>query len=348
LAGNDAALGRAEACPHAYAVDEIVCAGVCGAEGLVFEGAPVGDEAPLHGVEDDIRAVGAAENGGIGAWGDVVPGIKGVLVVPDVDVELLADVVSVETEGKATTHGAWEKGVLLSTRTMETAATKLVHAASVKTLHAYSFSRSSSTAALTLADLLARYLALLSESCAKYAHHAGRTNLSVYDAVAVLDELGIGVDELADFCSYEARELNRYASNSARRIEDLNDFRGALSLSPLARVISLSFSATVYRSKARTRRRDPPRIPPLRNRGRRRRRRRGRERGCRHGTTTLSKDPTSYALHTAASPFSHLKSFISFPQTPPNCRLETSAPHTHLPSSFPYHRTPSKQGPFAP
>ncbi|XP_006455787.1 hypothetical protein AGABI2DRAFT_210360 [Agaricus bisporus var. bisporus H97] len=112
---------------------------------------------------------------------------------------------------------------------MESAATKLVHAAAVKTLHAYNFSRSSSTAAITLSDLLARYLALLSESCAKYARHAGRTNLSVYDAVAVLDELGIGMDELADFCASEAKELNRYASNSVRRIEDLNEFRAHLS-----------------------------------------------------------------------------------------------------------------------
>lgn len=52
LAGDDAALGGAEGGPHAHAVDEVVCAGVGGAERLVFDGAPVGDEAPLHGVED--------------------------------------------------------------------------------------------------------------------------------------------------------------------------------------------------------------------------------------------------------------------------------------------------------
>lgn len=124
---------------------------------------------------------------------------------------------------------------------MESAATKLVHAAAVKTLHAYNFSRSSSTAAITLSDLLARYLALLSESCAKYARHAGRTNLSVYDAVAVLDELGIGMDELADFCASEAKELNRYASNSVRRIEDLHEFRGTPWLLPLRVFYSFLF-----------------------------------------------------------------------------------------------------------
>jgi len=173
-----------------------------------------------------------------------------------------------------TWEGAWESRGLSATRTMEAAATKLVLAASLKSLHAYAFSRSSSTAALTLADLLARYLALLSESCAKYAHHAGRTSLSVHDVVAVLDELGVGVDELAGFCSGEARELNRYASNSARRIEDLNEFRGTPSLLPLAACdISLPFSPTVHRPQARTRRRDPLGIPPLRTRARRRRRR---------------------------------------------------------------------------
>ncbi|KAF9451317.1 hypothetical protein P691DRAFT_699504 [Macrolepiota fuliginosa MF-IS2] len=113
---------------------------------------------------------------------------------------------------------------------METAATKLLESATIKTLHAHSFSRSSTQASLVLSDLLARYLALLSETCAKYAHHAGRSGLSVYDAVAALEEMGVGVEELSQYCSIEAKELNRYASHSARRIEDLNEFKAQLSL----------------------------------------------------------------------------------------------------------------------
>lgn len=137
---------------------------------------------------------------------------------------------------------------------METAATKLLESATIKTLHAHNFSRSSTQATLTLTDLLARYLALLSGTCAKYAHHAGRTNLSVYDAVAALEEMGVGVDELSEYCSIEAKELNRYASHSARRIEDLNELRGMFCRFPIpqARYIC-SFSSTVHWFGTRTR-----------------------------------------------------------------------------------------------
>lgn len=95
-----------------------------------------------------------------------------------------------------------------------------------ETLHAHNFTRSSSQATLVLTDLLSRYLTLLSAGCAKYAEHAGRLKLTVRDAVSALDELGVGVDELNEYCASEARDISRYAVHTARRIEDLNEFKG--------------------------------------------------------------------------------------------------------------------------
>lgn len=109
---------------------------------------------------------------------------------------------------------------------MEHSTRKLLETATLETLHAHSFSRSSAQATHVLTDLLARYLALLSTSCAKYAQHAGRLRLTVHDAVSVLDELGVGVEELSEYCATEARDLSRYAVHTARRMEDLNELKG--------------------------------------------------------------------------------------------------------------------------
>ncbi|KAF5353324.1 hypothetical protein D9756_008101 [Leucocoprinus leucothites] len=113
---------------------------------------------------------------------------------------------------------------------MDTAATKLLEAATIKTLHAHNFSRSSTQSILVLTDLLARYLELLSETTAKYAQHAGRTGLTAHDALAALDEMGVGVEELGQYCTIEAKEMNRYAQHSARRTEDLNEFKAQLAI----------------------------------------------------------------------------------------------------------------------
>ncbi|TFK37668.1 hypothetical protein BDQ12DRAFT_652775 [Crucibulum laeve] len=112
---------------------------------------------------------------------------------------------------------------------MDGAAQKLLECATQRTLHAHAFSRSSSQASLVLTDLLSRYLSLLTSTCAKYAQHAGRTELSIHDAIGALDELGVGVDELNEYCATEGKEFNRYALHSARRVEDLNEFRAQLS-----------------------------------------------------------------------------------------------------------------------
>jgi histone H3/H4 len=109
---------------------------------------------------------------------------------------------------------------------MENGAFKLLESATHRTLHAQNFARSSSQASLVLTDLLSRYLNLLVSTCAKYSSHAGRTNISARDALSSLEEMGISLDELSDYCMTEGRELARYAPHTARRMEDLHDFRG--------------------------------------------------------------------------------------------------------------------------
>ncbi|KAF9460465.1 hypothetical protein BDZ94DRAFT_1324056 [Collybia nuda] len=111
---------------------------------------------------------------------------------------------------------------------MESGSHKLLESAAYKTLHAHGFSRSSSQASLVLTDLLSRYLTLLSTTCAKYAQHAGRSGLSVWDAFGALEELGVGADELSEYYLSEAKELKHYTFNSARRVEDLNEFKAQL------------------------------------------------------------------------------------------------------------------------
>ncbi|KAG5641226.1 hypothetical protein DXG03_005692 [Asterophora parasitica] len=111
---------------------------------------------------------------------------------------------------------------------MDAASTKLLETATHRTLHAHAFSRSSTQASLVLTDLLSRYLALLAATCAKYAQHAGRTDISVHDAVGALDEMGVGLDELNDYVAGEGREFARYAIWSGRRVEDLNEFKAQL------------------------------------------------------------------------------------------------------------------------
>jgi histone H3/H4 len=134
----------------------------------------------------------------------------------------------------------------LGGRYMDNGAHKLLESATQRTLHAHAFSRSSTQASLALTDLLSRYLALLASTSAKYAQHAGRTKLSVRDIVGALDELGVGLDELSDYASSEAKELNRYALYSARRVEDLMEFKCMSSCIALSLQL-ISHSTTVGR-----------------------------------------------------------------------------------------------------
>ncbi|KAG6838157.1 hypothetical protein C0991_001464, partial [Blastosporella zonata] len=108
---------------------------------------------------------------------------------------------------------------------MELAAAKLLESATHRTLHAHAFSRSSTQASIVLTDLLSRYLALLAGTCAKYASHAGRTGVTVHDALGALGDLGVEMDELREYAATEGRELARYALWTARRVEDLGELK---------------------------------------------------------------------------------------------------------------------------
>ncbi|KAF9219322.1 hypothetical protein BS17DRAFT_761064 [Gyrodon lividus] len=98
----------------------------------------------------------------------------------------------------------------------------------IKILHAHSFARTSSQATSVLSDLLSRYLVLVASACGQYAELAGRSKLSVHDLIACLGELGTNPDELSEYSSTEGVELFRYASSSAKRLDDLTDIRGYL------------------------------------------------------------------------------------------------------------------------
>ena len=108
---------------------------------------------------------------------------------------------------------------------MEAGAFKLLESATQRTLHAHAFTRSSNQASLVLTDLLSRYLSLLTSTCAKYAQHSGRTTMNMRDTAAALEELGVSLLDLNEYCATEGKELNRYALYSARRVEDLLDFK---------------------------------------------------------------------------------------------------------------------------
>ncbi|KAF5352897.1 hypothetical protein D9758_007876 [Tetrapyrgos nigripes] len=110
----------------------------------------------------------------------------------------------------------------------ESGAQKLLESAIHRTLHAHSFSRSSSQASLVLTDLLHTYLTLLSSTCAKYAQHAGRTRLNARDALSALEELGVTLDELHEYGSTEGMEFRRYAYHTQRRADDLKEFKAQL------------------------------------------------------------------------------------------------------------------------
>ncbi|KIM56255.1 hypothetical protein SCLCIDRAFT_1220512 [Scleroderma citrinum Foug A] len=104
----------------------------------------------------------------------------------------------------------------------------LVDSVVIKILHAHSFARTSSQALSVLSNILARYLALVASACGQYAELAGRSQLSACDIIACLDELGTNIDELNDYCSIEGVDLSRYAASSARRLDDLAEFKGYL------------------------------------------------------------------------------------------------------------------------
>ncbi|KAI0632902.1 hypothetical protein C8Q77DRAFT_1120425 [Trametes polyzona] len=113
---------------------------------------------------------------------------------------------------------------------MDSGTKKILESVTIKTLHAHNFSRSSTQANQVLTDLLSRYLTLFASTCAKYAEHAGRLRLTVGDATHAMEELGTSVEELSEYCATEGREMARYAVQSSKRLEDLNELKAQLAV----------------------------------------------------------------------------------------------------------------------
>ncbi|KAF8512095.1 hypothetical protein BU17DRAFT_54245 [Hysterangium stoloniferum] len=107
--------------------------------------------------------------------------------------------------------------------------TQVLHTTTTRTLHAHNFSKSSTQATHTLTDVLSRYFTLLTETCARYAQHAGRTGVTIRDALAALNEVGVEVDELREYVEGEALELVRYTGQTAKRANELLEIRHAFS-----------------------------------------------------------------------------------------------------------------------
>lgn len=103
---------------------------------------------------------------------------------------------------------------------------QILHTTTTRTLHAHNFNKSSTQATHTLTDALSRYLAVLAETCAQYAQHAGRTGVTIRDALAALEEIGVGVDELREYAESEARDMVRYTGQTARRADELAEVKG--------------------------------------------------------------------------------------------------------------------------
>ncbi|KAJ1300631.1 hypothetical protein OPQ81_002283 [Rhizoctonia solani] len=92
---------------------------------------------------------------------------------------------------------------------METTAHQHLHRATLRILHSHNFSSSSSLASHTLTTLYAQYLDLLARSFAAHSHHAGRTKPTWSDAVNVLSEVGVGIEELSAWLGTEAGEVGK-------------------------------------------------------------------------------------------------------------------------------------------
>lgn len=111
---------------------------------------------------------------------------------------------------------------------MDGAACALLESVTQKTLYAHNFNRASTQATHVLTDLLARYVSLLTTTCARYAEHAGRTSVSIPDAILALDEIGTSIGELTDYAQGDGRELflNDFATVTSRRMEELALLKG--------------------------------------------------------------------------------------------------------------------------
>ncbi|KAF8583426.1 hypothetical protein K439DRAFT_1412174 [Ramaria rubella] len=118
---------------------------------------------------------------------------------------------------------------MMSSSTSSIIESQILHTTTTRTLHAHNFNKSSTQATHALSDALSRYLMLLAGTCARYAQHAGRTGVTVRDALAALEDIGVGIDELREYVEGEAKELVRYTGQTPRRAEELAELRATVS-----------------------------------------------------------------------------------------------------------------------
>ena len=65
--------------------------------------------------------------------------------------------------------------------------------------------------------------------------------------MSALDELGVSMDELHEYCGTEGDELERYSCHSLKRQEDLNEFKGKLERAGCVFCINASASRVQHR-----------------------------------------------------------------------------------------------------
>ncbi|KAG8964411.1 hypothetical protein FRC03_001812 [Tulasnella sp. 419] len=94
---------------------------------------------------------------------------------------------------------------------METSVRQHVHSVTLRTLHSHNFTRTSSQASTVLTDVVVRFIDLLALTSVQHAEHAGRRGVNVFDAVAALEDVGMGIEELMEFVEGEGRDIARYS-----------------------------------------------------------------------------------------------------------------------------------------
>ncbi|KAG0699219.1 hypothetical protein DFH29DRAFT_983615 [Suillus ampliporus] len=119
----------------------------------------------------------------------------------------------------------------------QAAAATILDSVVLKILHAHNFSRTSSQASVVFANLVSRYLVLLSSVCGSYAELSGRSKVSIWDVLSSLGDLGVSLEELDEYCVSKGKEIRMYASSSARRLDDLLEFRGSFPNTPVHRQV---------------------------------------------------------------------------------------------------------------
>jgi len=96
-----------------------------------------------------------------------------------------------------------------------------LRAATLRIAHAHDFSKTSNLAISVLVDLLSGFLELLASASVQHAQLAGRTSFNFYDALAALEELGIDVYEVMQWCRRDGSAMLEYQLPLPRHCNDL-------------------------------------------------------------------------------------------------------------------------------